>query len=133
MNAIKEFAISFSSLTLHAVNLLLWKKILSLTLFKIITVSRSSIFLRVFLMGILGCSTKGGNEGVFLQAQVWTFPFCWIPTRPKSWVYLSLPRSQTTYWKKWLFDNFYQKFCLWSIFSVTQSWLNWISSLELNP
>ena len=60
LNAIKQFATSFS-LTLHAANLLLWKKILSFTLFKVLTVSRPSTLLKVFLMRRLGCATKGGN------------------------------------------------------------------------
>ena len=42
----------FPSLTLHGLNLLLWKKILTLILFKIITVSRPSTPLRVFLTGV---------------------------------------------------------------------------------
>ena len=46
-----------------AVNLFIWKKILSLNLFKIITVSRSSTLLRVFLMGRSGCSTMKNNLG----------------------------------------------------------------------
>ena len=72
MNAIQEFATSFSYLTLHAVNLLLWNKILSLTFFKIITVSRISTLLRDFVMGRLGYHTKGGimgAGGVYLQDQ----------------------------------------------------------------
>ena len=85
MNAIKEFATSFSSLTLHAVNLLLWKKTLSITLFKTITISRSSILLRVFLMGIPGCPAKGGNCGVSpWKPKNLNFPL-WSPP-PKNWV-----------------------------------------------
>ena len=42
---------------------------LSLTPFKIITVSRPSTLLRVFLVVRLGCPTKGGNWGVSMQAQ----------------------------------------------------------------
>ena len=44
MNAIKDFATSFTSLNLHAINFLLWKKILSLTIFKIINVNRPRTF-----------------------------------------------------------------------------------------
>ena len=69
----KEFASFFSPLTLHAVNLLLSKKILPLTLLKIMTVSRPSTILRVFLMGKLGCPTKEGNWGVFLKVQKFKF------------------------------------------------------------
>ena len=54
---------SFSFLTLHAVNISLLKKILSLTLLKIITVSRPTTLIRVFLMRRSSCSTKGGNWG----------------------------------------------------------------------
>ena len=51
LNTIKDFASSFPSLTLHAVNLLLWRKIISLTLFKFITIIRPSTLLRVLYMG----------------------------------------------------------------------------------
>ena len=77
LNAFKEFATSFSSLTLHAINLLLWKKILSHTLFKIITVSRPSTLLRVFLMRKSGCHTNGGNwrgAGSFCKPKSLKFP-----------------------------------------------------------
>ena len=60
LNAIKKITTSFSFLTL-AVILLLSNKILSLNLFKIITVSRPSTHLRVFLMRALGCPTKEEN------------------------------------------------------------------------
>ena len=59
LNAITEFTTSFPSLTLHADYLLLWKKIHSLTVFKIITVSRPRTLLSVSLMRRLGCPTKG--------------------------------------------------------------------------
>ena len=45
------------------VNLMLWKKILSFTLFKTIIVSGLSTLLRVFLMGRSGCPTKRGDSG----------------------------------------------------------------------
>ena len=51
LKIIKAFLFSFSSLTLHVVNLLHWNKILSLTNLKIITASRPSTFTRVFPMG----------------------------------------------------------------------------------
>ena len=44
LNAIKEFATSFLCWTLHAINLLLSKKILSLAFFKTITISRPITF-----------------------------------------------------------------------------------------
>ena len=80
LNAIKEFSTSFLSLILHTVNLLIRKKILSLTLSKIIAVSRSSTLLRFSIMGRSECPTKEGYLGVGLPAsrKVWTFPLCWI-------------------------------------------------------
>ena len=77
LNAIKEFATSISSLTLHTVNLLLWKKILSLTLFKINTVSRPSA-LQNFPYGDIILSKGNGRGGPPTRLKVWTFPFCWI-------------------------------------------------------
>ena len=62
-NPIKEFATSFLSLVLHAVNLLIWKKILSLILFKIMTVYRLNTLLRVLLMGRSGCQDVPLREG----------------------------------------------------------------------
>ena len=95
MNAIEEFATSLLSLNLHAVITLIWKKILSHTLFKFITISRSSTLLRVFLMGRSGCPTKGGNLARLLASQkVWTFPFCCISTPLKNWVPLSPDHTQ---------------------------------------
>ena len=136
LNAIKEFATSFSSLTLHAVNLLLWKKILSLTLFKIVIESRPSTLLRVFLMGRLGCLTKGGNWWwVSLQTQKFelsasvgyhTHLKLTLPVRP-------LMADHTLEKIASLLDKCYQKFCLRRIFSATQSWLIWKSSLKLSP
>ena len=138
MDAIEEFATSFLSLNLHAVNILIWKKIPSLTLFKIITVSRSSTLLRVFMIGKLGCPTKGGKLWAVPESQnVWNFPFCWISLPPKT---LSpfVPWSNSVYWGKksylqQLLDKFYETFCLRHVFWVKQSWLTWKISLELNP
>ena len=50
------------------------KKTLSINLFKIVIVSRPTTLIRVFLMGSLGCPTKGGNRGRDLPAspKVWT-------------------------------------------------------------
>ena len=86
MNTIKIFVTSFPSLTLHAVNLLLWKKIPSLTPFKIITVKGPGTLTRVFLVGRSGCPTMGGNwVGDFpARPKIWTFPFCWISPPLKS-------------------------------------------------
>ena len=63
LNTIKDFTNTFPSLTLHAVNSLLWKKILSLSLFKIITFSRTCLIPWIFLIGILGFPTKGEASG----------------------------------------------------------------------
>ena len=70
MNTIKECATCFSFPNLHAVNLLLWDTILSLTLLKIIMLSRSSFLLSVFLMRWSGCRTGGAS----LQVQKSKFP-----------------------------------------------------------
>ena len=51
MNSIEDFANTFPSLISYSLNLLLWKKILAPTLFKIITVIRPSTIIRVLLMG----------------------------------------------------------------------------------
>ena len=77
MNTIKKKVFSFSSLTLHAVNFLVWNKI--------ITVSWLTT-LRVFLMGRSGCPTQqgncggvdGGRRGLPAILKVQTFPFYWI-------------------------------------------------------
>ena len=75
-----------------AVSLLISKKILSLTLFKIITGSRSSSLLRVFLMGRSGCPTKKKNErwgSLPVSQKVWSFSFCWKSPPAKNWDHLS--------------------------------------------
>ena len=63
MNAIKKFGTSFSSITLHAVNVALKENTLSHTLFKSTTESRPSTLLRVFLIGRSGCPTNRKNRG----------------------------------------------------------------------
>ena len=134
LNAVEEFATCPLSLNLHALNILIWKKILSLTLLKIITVSRSSTLLSVFLMGRSGCPTKRGNLGGLPASQtVWTFPFFWISSPLKSWVLL-FPDHTPYIGEKTAFSltKFYQTFCLRHASSVTQLWLIWKSSLELN-
>ena len=120
-----KFVTSLSSLTLHTVNLLLWKKILSLTLFKIITVSRTTTLIRVFLMGRSGYPTKGGNwVRVSLQGlHARTFLFCWISPPPKNHVSCPSPDHRSHIGKKGNSYSFYQNFCLWRAFSVTQLWL----------
>ena len=95
MNTIKHFA-SFPSLTLHTVNLLLWKKMLSLTLFKIITVSRPSTLFKVLLMGRSGFPFKGGTWGGWsiLTSKISNLPLPLDITpasfnpAPKNWVFL---------------------------------------------
>ena len=87
LNTIKLFVTYFSSLILHPVNVLLWKKILSLTLFKVITVSIPSTLIRIFFMERSGCPTKGRNwvEDFRASPKMWTFPFCWISPPLKNW------------------------------------------------
>ena len=131
MNAIEEFATSLLSLNLHAVITLIWKKILSHTLFKFITISRSSTLLRVFLMGRSGCRTKEGNlAGLLASQKVWTFPFCWISTPLKNWFPLSPDHTQ--YIGKKVSLTAFRQILSKLAFSVTQSRLIWKSSLELN-
>ena len=75
-----------------------WKKILSFTLFKIITVSASSTLLRVILMGRSGCPTKGGNLGGSpWKPKSLNFPLLLDITPTKK---IESPWSQTTYWEK---------------------------------
>ena len=136
MNGLEKFATSFLFLNLHAVIILIWKKILSLTLFKIITVSRSSTLLRVFLMGRSGCPTKRGNLGGLSGSQkVWTFSFCWVSPPPKKLSH-PVPRSHSIYWKERVsltaFREILSKVLPEAFFSAT-IWLTWKTSLELNP
>ena len=108
LNTIKEFVTSFQSLILNAADFLLWKKILSITLFKMITVSRPSTLVRFFLMGRSWCTTKGG-----LWVGVGSPPPCKLKclkfllllgtSEPKNWY----PTwSQTTYWKDSISNSF---------------------------
>ena len=129
---IDNLATSFSSLILHAANLLLWKKIFSLTYFENITVSRPITLLTVFFMGRLGSSTKGARRGLPASPKVWTFLFCWISPPPNKWFPLVSPLI-TDHMLEKLLDKFYQKFWLQRIFWVTQSWLILKSLLEINP
>ena len=131
MSAIKLFSTSFSSLMLYAANFLLWKKIISITLFKIITVSRSST---LYLMERLGCQTKRRNCGRESPCKMKSINF--LPLLNITPIFPSLPWWQTTFWKKrylwYLLEKFYQKLCLQVIFSATQSWLILKSSFEIN-
>ena len=81
-NCYLKIVSSFSSLTLHALNLLLWKKIIS--------VRRPTSF-RIFVMGRLGCPTKqrnwGGGEGGG------------FPWKSKSLNFPLLLDKNITYWK----------------------------------
>ena len=111
MNTIKKFDSSFPSLTLHAVSLLLWKKIFLLTLFKIVLVTRPSTLLRVFFMRRTGCLTKEGTWGFSLKIQKFELPpSVGYPASPKTWVPPSLPWSQTTYWQKSISNSFQTNF-----------------------
>ena len=100
MNIIKESATSFSSFILNAVNLLLLKKIIFLTVFKIITVSRKNIIYRVFLMGRSKCPTREENCGSSPRKRK-TFLVCWL-SAPNKKVYVPCPFLITdqTLWKK---------------------------------
>ena len=84
---------------------MLRKKILSLTLYKIITVSRPNTLLMIFLMERSWCPTKGGNflggRGISQQARKFELsPSIGYYSPPENWVPLSFPWSQLTYWKK---------------------------------
>ena len=87
LNIIKDFATSFPSLTLHAVNVFVWNKILSFTLFKIITVIRPSTLLRMFLMGGSGFATKGrtGEGSPHSCPKFWVSPFYWMSLPTINW------------------------------------------------
>ena len=74
MNNIKDFPIFFLSLTLHVANLLFWTKMFSHTLFKIITVSRPSTLLRMFLMGSQDFPLQGGLGGSELKPKIFNLP-----------------------------------------------------------
>ena len=87
LNTIKDFATPFLSLTSHTINLLLWKKIVSLTLFKIITVITSSTLIRVFFVGGSGYETEGRGLGTALPTHSQNFepspPFLLYIFQPK--------------------------------------------------
>ena len=124
MNAITEFATCSWCLTVHAVNLLLWKKILSFPFFKIITESRPSTLLRVFLMARLGCPTKGGSWGRGCPCKLKNVDFpLLLDITPTKKLSPPVPPLITEH----ILENilaFYQKFCLRDIFSTSQSITN---------
>ena len=125
MNAIEEFTTSFLSLNLHAVNISIWKKTLSLTFFKLITVSRSSTLLRVFLMVDQDVRLREGIKGVSQQAKKFVLSPS-VGYYPHQKIESPYPLNTVhTYIGK-------KKACLRHAFSVTQSWHIWKSSLELN-
>ena len=121
MNTVKEFATFIPSLILHAVNLLLWKKILSLTLFKIITASRPSTLLKVFLMGKSGCPNNRGNRGGELPLPAKKFEL--LPS-----VRYTLTKKSPIAFRQVL-PKFFPATCIFSYTIITYS----KSSLELNP
>ena len=140
MNAIKKFGTSFSSITLHAVNVALKENTLSHTLFKSTTESRPSTLLRVFFIGRSGCPTNRKNRGRGVEAlpashKVWTFRYCWISPSPKNCVPIPPLMTDHILEKKVSLIAFRQIFPRFlpvaSIFSYT-SWLIWKSSLEQN-
>ena len=131
-----KFITRFSSFTLHAVNILLWKKIFSLTFSKVITASRPATLIRVFLMVRSGCITKGERVRTLpTSPKVLTSPFCWNCSHQKIEYPPSFSWSQTICWKKnaflIAFRQIWPKSCLWHEYLVTQSWLIWKSSTEL--
>ena len=112
-----------------AVNSFIWKKILSLTLLEIITVSRSSTLLRVFLMGRPVCPTKKKNWGGEspCKPKSLNFPLL-LNITPTKKLSPPVPWSQITYWKKNVLIAFRQilsKILLRHAFSITQSWFIW--------
>ena len=104
-NTIREFATSFPSLILHAVNLLVWKKTFLLTLVKIIAISRPNTLLRDFLMGRSECLTKGRNWGGGISRKPKILNFLLLSdthTPPsKHWVPSFHSWSQTEYLKRY--------------------------------
>ena len=100
-------------------------------------VSRPSTLLTVFLMGRLGYPNKGRNLGdcvcVSENPKVSYSVGYHLHQKVES------PRLSPDYTPRIAkmsliaLEKFYQKFCLWRIFSTTQSWLIWKNSLELNP
>ena len=132
MNTIKDFATSFPSITLHGVHLLLWKKIHSLTLFKIITIIRPSTLLCVFFVGDQDLQLREGlgkalptHDQNFVPHR---FVGCHFP--PKNWVFFlsfmlyPVPLLITDYTlENNIFDsfktNFNNKFSLWCTFSIS--------------
>ena len=96
-----KFVTSLSSLTLHTVNLLLWKKILSLTLFKIIAVSRTTTLIRIFLKERSDIPLREGTgrgSPCKVCMQELSSSVGYHPHQKSRFLSLSWP--QTTYWEK---------------------------------
>ena len=134
-----KYVVGLNLSPFHAVNLLIWKKILSLTLFKIITVSRPTTLIRVFLMRRSGCPTKGGNlEGLFASPKVRSCPFRWISPPPKNRAPPFLSWSQIIYWEKKVsllaFRQILPKIKNFTcgVHFQLQNWLIWESLMKLS-
>ena len=116
------------------VNLLIWKKILSPTVFKI----RLSTILSVFLMERSGCPTKkknwgeGGRRGESpCKRTGLTFRLLLNITHLQK-IESTCPLITDHILEKKVLDKFYQKFSIRHTFSVIQSWIFWKNLLELN-
>ena len=106
----------FSSLTLHIVNFLFCKKI--------ITVSRPTIF-KTFLMVRSGCPNKRGNWGFPASLKIETFPFSWIKLSHIGKSHILGKNISLLAFRQVL-----TKIFPCSMSSVTQLWLIWKSSIK---
>ena len=100
-NTITLFVSSFLTLTLNAVNLLLWKKIFWQTLFKIITVNRPSTNIRVLVFSLCGDDDVSLRERLGLPAspKMWALPFCWkLPSLKNGFCEDYRPLSMVDHW-----------------------------------
>ena len=106
---------SFSSLILHAVNFLIWKKIITVS--RTATLRQNSWGVQYVLL------SDGTGEGEWRS-----------PCKPKSLNFPLLLDKNITYWgKKDIFDSFYISFnttVACSLHSVRQLWLIWKSSIK---
>ena len=116
-------------------NLLLWNKTLSLTLFKITLVSRPITLWGFSLLRDQHVPLREEIEGRSpCKPKSLKFTLLLISLPRKNGVPTFLPWSRIKYWKKASaigFGEFYQKFYLRRRFSVTQSWFILKSLLEL--